>query len=100
MSSADQVSPGGVTFCENLPWVEMWKLSEFVGLLGMLRWQGVTVNTAVLVGLGQDGYSLHEGPSLKQHMTTLTLGAGSSFPLDNADLCPRPGPKQVCPSVV
>lgn len=98
---AHQVSPGGVTFFwENLPWIEMWEQLEFVGLVGMLHWQGLRVSTAVLVGLGQHGPSLHEGPSLGHCMTTLILGGSSSFALDNADLCPRPGLKQVCPSVV
>lgn len=78
----------------------MWKQFEFVGLLGMLHWQGVRVNTAVLVGLGQYGHSLHEGPALRQCMTALILGGGSSFAPENTDLRPGPGPKQVCPSVV
>lgn len=58
------------------------------------------VNTAGLVGLGQYDHSLREGPSLRQCTTTLSLGGGSSFALDNADLCPGPGPKQVCLSMV
>lgn len=78
----------------------MWKQLEFVGLLGMLHWQGMRISTAILAGLGQYGHSLHEGPSLRQCITTLILGGGTSFVLDNTDLCPGRGPKQVCPSVV
>lgn len=47
------MSPGGVTvFSENLLWVELWKQLQFVVLLGILHWQGMRVNAAVLVGLG------------------------------------------------
>lgn len=77
----------------------MWKELEFVGLAGMLPWQGARVNTDVLVGQGQYGHSLHKGPSLRQCVTSLTLGGGSSFAPDSADPCLGPGPKQVCPPV-
>lgn len=79
----------------------MWKQFEIFGLPGMLPWlgaMGVRVNTTVGVSLGQFGH--REGPSIRQCMTTLDLGGGSSFVLDNPDPSPGPVLKQVCSLMV